>query len=257
MKLAHHYRTLGLRQSASFGEVKKAYRQLVRKYHPDINPDKAAIDRFIKINAAYTTLCEALQPEFDRTAAAETRVRYGSVIHASPTSSAAPSERLNFHVLKRKFEKLGLCNFQQNTHTPNSTETKGDSTSEKGTAAEKSSSAAESAEETESQPFSMVSASAQDLRLKQEAYNQLKGLLRQQKFPRAIALIEGLAHRIPADQEVTQWRAIVYQRWGRQLSSSGHFKQALQTDPNNPSLEKEVSRDLGLLKHLQAAEAMS
>ena len=56
MNLARHYRTLGLRRGASAPDVKAAYRKLVRQYHPDINPDEAAIEQFIKINDAYTAL---------------------------------------------------------------------------------------------------------------------------------------------------------------------------------------------------------
>src|SRR4028119_564441 len=46
--------------------------------------------------------------------------------------------------------------------------------------------------------------SAAEQKLKQEAYVELQQLLKYQRFPRAIALIEGLAHRIPDDWEVRQ-----------------------------------------------------
>jgi len=59
MNLAYHYHTLGLHRGASAQAVKAAYRKLVRQYHPDINPDKAAIEQFIKINDAYTVLLAA------------------------------------------------------------------------------------------------------------------------------------------------------------------------------------------------------
>ncbi|MGB7485672.1 MAG: J domain-containing protein, partial [Phormidesmis sp.] len=89
MKLAHHYRVLGLRRSASFGEVKKAYRQLVRKYHPDINPDKAAIDQFIQINTAYTALCEALQISLSEATNISSSTTEPSVTEPSVTDSSA------------------------------------------------------------------------------------------------------------------------------------------------------------------------
>lgn len=85
--------------------------------------------------------------------------------------------------------------------------------------------------------------SALEQRLKQESYDQLQQLLRQQKFPRAIALVEGLAQRISQDPEVRQWQAIAYQRWGRQLIADGnpikariYLEKALKTDPLNKSL---------------------
>jgi len=49
-----HYRVLGLEPNASFEEVKKQYNQLVKKYHPDINPDGK--EMFEKIYKAYTTI---------------------------------------------------------------------------------------------------------------------------------------------------------------------------------------------------------
>jgi hypothetical protein len=47
------YTILGLPYSASDNEVKKAYKQLAKKYHPDINPSPEAHDRFLLIQEAY------------------------------------------------------------------------------------------------------------------------------------------------------------------------------------------------------------
>jgi len=53
------YDTLGVAKSAEADDIRKAYRKLARKYHPDVNPgDKAAEDRFKKISAAYETLSD-------------------------------------------------------------------------------------------------------------------------------------------------------------------------------------------------------
>jgi curved DNA-binding protein len=52
------YETLGVSQSASADEVKKAYRRLARKYHPDINKEAGAEDKFKEINAAYEILSD-------------------------------------------------------------------------------------------------------------------------------------------------------------------------------------------------------
>lgn len=54
-----HYGTLGISRSASAEEIRKAYRRLARKSHPDLNPgDKAAEERFKKIQEAYDILSD-------------------------------------------------------------------------------------------------------------------------------------------------------------------------------------------------------
>ncbi|HWV37437.1 MAG TPA: J domain-containing protein [Vulgatibacter sp.] len=53
------YAVLGVSRTASADELKKAYRRLARKYHPDVNPgDKAAEERFKEINSAFEILSD-------------------------------------------------------------------------------------------------------------------------------------------------------------------------------------------------------
>lgn len=52
------YETLGVSQNASIDDIKKAYRRLARKYHPDINKEKEAEEKFKEINAAYEILSD-------------------------------------------------------------------------------------------------------------------------------------------------------------------------------------------------------
>ncbi len=53
------YDLLGVKQGAASGEIRKAYRKLARKHHPDVNPDNAASeDAFKKISSAYEVLSD-------------------------------------------------------------------------------------------------------------------------------------------------------------------------------------------------------
>ena len=51
-----YYKVLGVSKNASQDEIKKAFRQLARKYHPDVNKDAGAEDKFKEINEAFQVL---------------------------------------------------------------------------------------------------------------------------------------------------------------------------------------------------------
>jgi len=56
MKYKDYYEILGVKKDASESEIKSAYRKLARKYHPDVNKEKGAEEKFKDINEAYEVL---------------------------------------------------------------------------------------------------------------------------------------------------------------------------------------------------------
>tara|TARA_B100001123_G_scaffold355473_1_gene408576 strand:+ start:6997 stop:7953 length:957 start_codon:yes stop_codon:yes gene_type:complete len=81
-----YYQVLGVASNSNEAEIKRAYRKLARKYHPDVNPgDGQAAERFKEINEAYQVLGDSSKrTHYDRFGADYRR--YGSVEEAARRS---------------------------------------------------------------------------------------------------------------------------------------------------------------------------
>ncbi|PZA07171.1 MULTISPECIES: DnaJ C-terminal domain-containing protein [unclassified Meiothermus] len=64
MAYKDYYATLGVSKNASQDEIKKAFKKLARKYHPDVNKDPGAEEKFKEINEAYTVLSDPEKRRF-------------------------------------------------------------------------------------------------------------------------------------------------------------------------------------------------
>ena len=63
VKFRDYYEILGVRRDAKEDDIKKSYRKLARKYHPDLNPqNKQAEEKFKEIQEAYEVLGPARIP---------------------------------------------------------------------------------------------------------------------------------------------------------------------------------------------------
>jgi len=120
----NYYEILGLPKTASNAQIKRRYRELVRKYHPDVARDKTTAHRlFIQINEAYEVLSdpshrrsydESLNREAEKRASQSQPSAASTTPTRGPASQPKPASQLlkdaQFAFIQRRFnEAANLC----------------------------------------------------------------------------------------------------------------------------------------------------
>ena len=118
MKYKDYYKTLGVERGASDEDIKKAYRKLARKYHPDVSKEANAKEKFQEVSEAYETLKDKEKrsaydnlgrhtPGQDFRPPPDWYQRFGDRF-AGPGSGFEESEDLGGIDLSDLFESLGM-----------------------------------------------------------------------------------------------------------------------------------------------------
>ncbi len=87
MSADDYYDILGIPRSADDKEIKKAYRNLARKYHPDVCKDKGAEEKFKGINEAYSVLSDE-----------QKKAQYDTMGHETFTNASKGSYTVEVHM---------------------------------------------------------------------------------------------------------------------------------------------------------------
>ena len=110
-----YYEVLGLQKGASEDEIKKAFKTMARKYHPDLHPDdKEAAEKFKEVNEAYEVLSDSQKrARYDQYGFAGVDPSYEDFViisffchTAEPVQEPAASVDLAVSVMSATFSKV-------------------------------------------------------------------------------------------------------------------------------------------------------
>jgi hypothetical protein len=105
MNSAHYYQILGLTENAGLREIKDAFRQKAKAFHPDVNKDEGAHEHFLDINEAYIFLTDMhsrnANPTVDRQAKDEYYRRWMEKERLKARMRAAQMAKMRFEEYRR------------------------------------------------------------------------------------------------------------------------------------------------------------
>ena len=108
-----YYKILGLKKGATKEDIRKSYRRLAKKYHPDVNKSAGASDQFIAAAEAYEILINRKSESFVKTGytrSAEEQEEYDYYVQLAK-EKARQAARMKYEKMKREheaFQKSGL-----------------------------------------------------------------------------------------------------------------------------------------------------